>query len=590
MQRGSDALNLYLLVPLVACVSSAVLSVAVLARASEGRANRIGALLTGGAALWAFFEVVWNASTDADTVLWLVKLSSLGWVAVGPLSLHLFFELTGQPAQRIARWMPRLYAVSAVFFAIDLATPWFHESVVRTSWGWGYLFGPAYPPFYVFTVGCLSAAILLGFREVRGSVSASERAQARWMIAGVGIPLVVASATDALMPLAGLQPPRLGTISFSFLGATIAWGFHRYGYSLLAPGLFASEILAILPEGVALLRLDGRIRSANAGLASLAGDSPRALEGRPVASLIAGVSLDASAVVTEQECALLASGGAQIPVSVSTAVLSDKQGSAIGLVLVARDLREITSLRSRLVTSGRLAAVGQLAAGIAHEINNPITYVGANLGTLRDLLASLPGKLPAEHAIAIGPALREGEELVDESLDGVGRVAAIVRDVKSFSHAGGGPRETIELAPLLDAVLRVAAPQLRGSGVVERRYGDVAPVIGDAQELKQVFLNLVINASQAVSPDQSIRISTEQRGAHVVVSVEDEGTGIAPDVMAHIFDPFFTTKRVGEGTGLGLSIAYQIVRNHGGDLGVESELGRGTTFRVELPTADLVDA
>lgn len=583
MLRGSDALNLYLLVPLIACVSSAVLSVAVLARAAEGRANRIGALLTGGAALWAFFEVVWNASTDADTVLWLVKLSSLGWVAVGPVSLHLFFELTGQPAQRIARWMPRLYAVSALFFAIDLATPWFHESVVRTSWGWGYLFGPAYPPFYVFTVGCLAAAIVLGFREVRSSVSASERAQARWMIAGVGVPLVVASATDALLPLAGFQPPRLGTISFSFLGATIAWGFHRYGYSLLAPGLFASEILAILPEGVALLRLDGRIRSANAGLASLAGETPRALEGRPVASLISGVSLDATAVVTEQECVLLARGGAQVPVSVSTAVLSDKQGDAIGLVLVARDLREIASLRSRLVTSGRLAAVGQLAAGIAHEINNPITYVGANLGALRDLLASLPGKLPAAHAAAIEPALREGEELVDESLDGVGRVAAIVRDVKSFSHAGGGARETIELAPLLDAVLRVAAPQLRGSGAVERRYGDVAPVIGDAQELKQVFLNLVINASQAVTPDQAIRISTEQRGARVLVSVEDEGTGIAPEVMAHIFDPFFTTKRVGEGTGLGLSIAYQIVRNHGGDLGVESELGRGTTFRVELP-------
>src|SRR4029450_3364859 len=103
---------------------------------------------------------------------------------------------------------------------------------------------------------------------------------------GIGVPIVVASATDALLPLAGHQPPRLGTISFSVLGATIAWGFHRYGYSLLAPGLFASEILAILPEGVALLRLDGRIRSANAGLAQLAGVPARELDGRPVETLV----------------------------------------------------------------------------------------------------------------------------------------------------------------------------------------------------------------------------------------------------------------------------------------------------------------
>jgi PAS domain S-box-containing protein len=574
----------YVLLPLLACVSSAMLSAWMLARDTGARANQIGALLTSGAALWAGFEVMWNTASDPDAVLWMVRLSSLGWVAIGPVALHLFLELTGRPWQRVQRVLAPLYATSALFFAIGMATPWMHVAVVRTSWGWGYVFGPAYAPFYAFTVSCLGAALVLGAREVRASASPAERGQARWLMVGIGVPLVVASLTDGLLPLLGRQPPRLGTASFAFLGAAIAWGFHRYGYSLLAPGTFASEILEILPEGVALLRLDGRIRSVNRGMARLAGVEPAELEGAPLAALIPEARLDPATSLSEQECALAARAAGRIPVSVSTAVLRDKRGNPIGLVLVARDLREIAGLRSRLVTSGRLAAVGQLAAGIAHEINNPITYVRANLGALRELLMGLPEKLPTPHAAAIAAALREGEELVDESLDGVDRVGAIVRDVKSFSHAGGGPRDVVELHALLDAVLRVAAPQLRGS-TVERRYGEIPPVRGDSQELKQVFLNLVINAAQAVRGGQPIRIATRCEGDRVLVSVEDEGIGIDPELIGQIFDPFFTTKQIGEGTGLGLSIAYQIVRGHGGELTVQSQLGRGTAFCVELPAA-----
>ena len=175
---------------------------------------------------------------------------------------------------------------------------------------------------------------------------------------------------------------------------------------------------------------------------------------------------------------------------------------------------------------------------------------------------------------------------VDESLDGVERVVAIVRDVKSFSHAGGGPREAVDLNGLLDAVLRVAAPQLRYGGRLERRYSAVPPVMGDAQELKQVFLNLVINAAQAVTERDAIRIGTASAGDRVVVRVEDDGCGIPPESIAHVFDPFVTTQRVGEGTGLGLAIAYQIVRKHGGEMSVQSQSGAGTTLRVELPAAE----
>jgi signal transduction histidine kinase len=241
--------------------------------------------------------------------------------------------------------------------------------------------------------------------------------------------------------------------------------------------------------------------------------------------------------------------------------------------------------------SGRLAAVGEMAAGIAHEISNPLAFVRANLSLMREHWSSLGEQLEkGGRDPDASDLLAEGEEMLDESLEGVDRAAAIVRDVRGLAHGGVRERQAADLNQLLEGVLRIAAPQLRGRAMLEKEFRDVPPVWGTPQELQQVFLNLVLNAVQALGESGTIRISTGQQGKFVFACFEDDGCGMEPEIRERIFDPFFTTKPVGEGTGLGLGITYGIIRNHGGDISVESEPGRGSRFLVQLPVAaDTID-
>ncbi|HME68765.1 MAG TPA: ATP-binding protein, partial [Myxococcota bacterium] len=254
--------------------------------------------------------------------------------------------------------------------------------------------------------------------------------------------------------------------------------------------------------------------------------------------------------------------------------------------LVVRDLREVAGLRSRLVTSGRLAAVGELAAGIAHEINNPIAFIHANLNQLQRHWKVVGAALHAACADRESAAiLSEGEELVSESLEGIDRIAAIVRDIRGFSHAGRAQRSVADPRPLVESALRMAAPQLGLRVRVEKELSPVPGIHCAPQEIQQVLINLVLNACQAIEGEGTIRVVVRGEGNQVVLCVEDDGCGIPAEVIDRIFDPFFTTKSVGEGTGLGLAISYEIVRRHGGEIEVESTPGRGSVFRVRLPAA-----
>lgn len=279
------------------------------------------------------------------------------------------------------------------------------------------------------------------------------------------------------------------------------------------------------------------------------------------------------------------------------------------LIHANADLKELNSklsdARTKLIQSEKLASIGQLAAGVAHEINNPIGFIFSNFGTLEKYLADLFRMLTAyeqaESALAQTPAgaklraLREELEidylkedipsLMNESKDGIQRVRKIVQDLKDFSRVDA--RQEWEWADLhrgIDSTLNIVNNEIKYKADVVKHYGQVPEVQCLPSQLNQVFMNLLVNAAHAIHTERgTITIRTGVQDQEAWVSVEDTGGGIAPENLSRIFDPFFTTKPVGKGTGLGLSLSYGIVQKHHGRMSVTSQLGQGTCFTVAIP-------
>lgn len=279
------------------------------------------------------------------------------------------------------------------------------------------------------------------------------------------------------------------------------------------------------------------------------------------------------------------------------------------------ELNEKLSLaQAQLLQSEKLASIGQLAAGVAHEINNPISFVFSNFGTLQTYVDSLLRVLvryeEAERFIADPDVLRSIAELreqVDlaflqddvqvlmvESREGIERVRRIVQDLKDFSRVDAHQEwQWADLHQGIDSTLNIVNNEVKYKADIVREFGDIPEVECLPSQINQVIMNIVVNGAQAISgPRGRITVRTGTREDHVWIEIADTGCGIPPAIRSRIFDPFFTTKPVGSGTGLGLSLSYGIIQKHRGSIAVQSEEGAGTTFRIELPIrrADADDA
>lgn len=267
--------------------------------------------------------------------------------------------------------------------------------------------------------------------------------------------------------------------------------------------------------------------------------------------------------------------------------------------------KKLEQAQLQLLQSEKMASIGQLAAGVAHEINNPISYINSNLGTLRKYLGNIFSVLDKyESAVEISKdhskicedlrALnkkldlsflqKDTMDLLAESLEGLDHVKKIVSDLKDFSRTSTEETwKSSDIQQILESSLNMVLSELKYKCEIHKEYAAIPKIFCLPVRLNQVFMNLLLNAAQAIENRGVITLRTGQEGDQVWVEIEDTGQGIEPENMTRIFDPFFTTKPVGQGTGLGLALSYGIVEKHLGRIEVQSKIGKGTTFRIWLP-------
>ncbi len=267
--------------------------------------------------------------------------------------------------------------------------------------------------------------------------------------------------------------------------------------------------------------------------------------------------------------------------------------------------RQLEEAHNQLLQTEKMASIGQLAAGVAHEINNPISFVNSNLSSLEGYFQGLLQMLSvyeehegllAENFPAQLKAIQAAKEkveldylksdivsLLSESKDGLLRVKKIVQDLKDFSHVGTAEWQMADLQAGLESTLNIVNNEIKYKAKVIKQYGKLPLIECLPLELNQVFMNMLVNAAHAIDDHGEITIRTALHGDEVLVEFSDNGGGISPENKKRIFDPFFTTKPVGVGTGLGLSLSYTIVKKHHGRIEMESTVGKGTCFKIWLP-------
>lgn len=412
-----------------------------------------------------------------------------------------------------------------------------------------------------------------------------------------------------------LNQGRIASVFIVVFGAAVALALAVSVFMSLKQTVSRNYVQMIMQYvGIAVVVSDenGKVTFVNDKMKELFGVNSKSLEEVMIKDLVEQKLFEEFIKTNksfEQETQIKSTSLGWIPVLASGTVLKDETNSYQGYIITAQDLRSSKAMQKQLMHAEKMVSLGTIAAGVAHEINNPISFIQSNLSTLKDYFASIKDILNSyeqilkndqqvELKIAKGKIdelnkkieakdlaflLGDVNQALDDSLDGTERIKEIVQGLRSFSRNDESVLGFVDVNEVLEGTLKLVWNELKYKCEVIKEFSTMPSLRCYPRQLSQVFMNLLLNAGQAISEHGKIVIKSETTDKTICVTISDTGKGMTKEVLEKIFDPFFTTKAVGAGTGLGLSISYGIIKKHGGSIEVESEEGKGTTFKVYLP-------
>jgi len=580
-------MNIFAIHSLICFILSTVLMATILFLNPKSNVNRAFSVLMFAICIGAFGQFEYRIVLAPEIASMFHNVESIGWYFLPALFLN--FALIFCRRGRILS--TRLYRPLLLFPALVLSyLQWTTDLIyvrqgVRMPWGYSFAPGKLSWILVVYIMGYFVQALYFMYRFRQETHPGSEKKQATIILGSVSFCLVGSMTTDVIMPMAGISIPEMGVGFVIIFGACIAYGIQRYQMMAITPATVAYNILTAIPDTVVLVDVEGKISETNQAVEQLLGYGKDELIGRRGGTLFAEEEEEEEVLLKDkglarvfkettvrgQEATCISKSGERIPVRISGQVMKDTRGNITGIVAVLHDLREERKLRQELIQIEKLSAVGLMAGGVAHELNNPL---GVILGYIQLMISEIS---------ADDPKYKDLKTMEDA----LHRCKTIIQNLLSFSRQDKEEYTKINIADVIQSALTLIGHQMEVNNVkiIRNIQDNLYPVKGKTQQVEQVFINIMINAQDAMPEGGELTITAENTDKQVKITFKDTGRGVPPDILSRIFEPFVTTKPPGKGTGLGLSVSYGIIKEHGGDIKIQSKEGTGTAVTITLPAA-----
>ena len=622
------------------------LAVFILIKDPKSSLNRVCSAFLVCFCIWSFGPIfIHNPATSKDIARLLLDIDCIGWISFSSFFLWFILIFTEKKKILKSKLFYLIIFILPLFLIYKQWTDFLVIGHVMQPYGWGIVWSKSIWPsvFYIYYISFMIIGLYLIFNFRRKTEDPIKKKQSKVIFTAAITTLTLASLTDVLLPELNIHTiPELADVIVLIWAGGVVYAIVKYKLFVLTPVTAADNIIETVVDSLLLVDSEGKIRVVNQATLDLLGYKEDEIIGQPTDILFEeeGVSpfkgakfkkLTEEGTIRDHEMKCRTKKGEIIPISFSGSVMRDKDGNLVGIVGIGRDIREIKRLmqkekelasaaltaaeaekkraeeleksqqaslnimedlerqrkelndalrelrgtQAQLIQSEKMATIGRLAGGVAHEINTPLGTILTN----------------TEMLMVKGPATGSQKEYLEMIKESSLRCKAIVEQLLKYSRLPGPEFEMVGVGQVIDECYLLLKRQLTDEGIkVNREYGPIPEIKGNANELRQVFTNIILNARDAIKKtfddkkrQGKIRIRAYQEGRSLVVEVQDDGCGIAPEDIGKIFDPFFTTKDIGGGTGLGLSISQRIIERHSGKIEARSKVGQGTTMRIELP-------